>query len=163
MEDTTQTQPGPDPATLALHNRRREMLAVLARATHEELAQAWSAWPGRPEVSDLRGPETGLVMVRGRIGGGGAPFNFGEATVTRATVQLSTGRVGHAYALGGDTEKVRHAAIFDALWQDEAARPDVEARVVEPVRTRLEAEDTQKRSETAATKVDFFTMVRGED
>lgn len=142
---------------------RQQAMAVLARASGSELAKAWDAWPDRPEVSPVRGPETGLVMVRGRIGGGGAPFNFGEATVTRATVKLSTGQVGHAYALGADKEKVRHAAIFDALWQDGATRSAVEDRLVAPIRQRLETEDTQRRDETAATRVDFFTMVRGED
>lgn len=142
---------------------RQQAMAVLARASGSELAKAWDAWPDRPDVSPVRGPETGLVMVRGRIGGGGAPFNFGEATVTRATVKLSTGQVGHAYALGADKEKVRHAAIFDALWQDGATRPAVEDRLVAPIRQRLEAEDTRRRDETAATRVDFFTMVRGED
>lgn len=163
MNEVTQTTPEADPAAKALQNRRKDMMAVLARATHEELAKAWSDWPQRPDVSPVRGPETGLVMLRGRIGGGGAPFNFGEATVTRATVQLSTGQIGHAYALGADADKVRHAAIFDALWQDETARPAVEKQLVDPVRVRLQAEDAQKRDETAATKVDFFTMVRGED
>ncbi|MEM8890980.1 MAG: phosphonate C-P lyase system protein PhnG [Bacteroidota bacterium] len=109
------------------------MMAVLARATGEELSKAWSDWPQRPDVSPVRGPETGLVMLRGRIGGGGAPFNFGEATVTRATVKLSTGQVGHAYALGADADKVRHAAIFDALWQDEDVRPAVEERLVDRI------------------------------
>ena len=142
---------------------RKQAMAVLARATGKELAEAWRAWPQRPGVSPVRGPETGLVMVRGRIGGGGAPFNFGEATVTRATVKLSTGQIGHAYALGADKEKVRHAAIFDALWQDEDVRAAVEERLMAPVRERLQAEDENKRDETAATRVDFFTMVRGED
>lgn len=142
---------------------RQQAMAVLARASGSELAKAWDAWPDRPEVSPVRGPETGLVMVRGRIGGGGAPFNFGEATVTRATVKLSTGKVGHAYALGADKDKVRHAAIFDALWQDDATRAVVEERLVEPIRRRLDSEDGQRRDETAATRVDFFTMVRGED
>ncbi|MCP4316068.1 MAG: phosphonate C-P lyase system protein PhnG [Hyphomicrobiales bacterium] len=142
---------------------RQEAMAIFARASGKELADAWGAWPDRPDVSPLRGPETGLVMVRGRIGGGGAPFNFGEATVTRATVKLSTGQVGHAHALGADTDKVRHAAIFDALWQDETSRSVVEEKLVGPIRARLEAEDARRRNETAATKVDFFTMVRGED
>ncbi|WP_136659366.1 phosphonate C-P lyase system protein PhnG [Nitratireductor sp. XY-223] len=142
---------------------RQQAMAVLARASGDELSEAWDAWPDRPEVSPVRGPETGLVMVRGRIGGGGAPFNFGEATVTRATVKLSTGRIGHAYALGADKDKVRHAAIFDALWQDEATRPTVEERLVAPVRRRLGDDDARRRDESAATRVDFFTMVRGED
>jgi alpha-D-ribose 1-methylphosphonate 5-triphosphate synthase subunit PhnG len=101
--------------------------------------------------------------VRGRIGGGGAPFNLGEATVTRATVLLPSGTAGHAQALGTSKEKVRLAAVFDALWQEEATQRWVEAELLAPVEARLAAEDRQKAEETAATRVDFFTMVRGED
>jgi alpha-D-ribose 1-methylphosphonate 5-triphosphate synthase subunit PhnG len=142
---------------------RRQAMAVLARATAEELQSAWDDWPDKPSVEAVRGPETGLVMLRGRIGGGGAPFNFGEATVTRATVRIATGTVGHAYALGTDRRKVRHGAVFDALWQDEATRSRVEAGVLKPVRERLQARSDCRAAETAATRVDFFTMVRGED
>ena len=73
-------------------------MALLAGAEAERVAAAWSAFPDKPEFRILRGPETGLVMVRGRTGGGGDAFNLGEATVTRATVRLATGEVGHAYA-----------------------------------------------------------------
>ncbi len=142
---------------------RKSAMAVLARAEAGELRSAWDAWPDRPDVRPIRGPETGLVMVRGRIGGGGAPFNLGEATVTRATVELSNGHVGHAHALGTDKDKVRHAAIIDALWQDEAMRAAVEEKIVAPIRRRLDRQDGKRRDETAATRVDFFTMVRGED
>ena len=41
---------------------------------------------------ELRAAETGLVMLRGRIGGDGDPFNLGEATVTRAAVQIRRAR-----------------------------------------------------------------------
>lgn len=142
---------------------RQAAMAALARAEPEELETAWNDWPDQPEVRLLRGPETGLVMVRGRMGGGGAAFNLGEATVTRATVELSTGLVGHSHALGTDREKARHAAIFDALWQDESQRQAVEQNILSPIRRRLVDEDTARRDETAATRVDFFTMVRGED
>lgn len=139
------------------------MMSLLAKATHGELALVWDEWAGKPEIENLRGPETGLVMVRGRMGGGGAPFNLGEATVTRATVRLASGTVGHAYALGRDREKVRLAAVFDALWQEAENRSHVEEKVLKPIAHRIEAEDSRKRAETAATKVDFFTMVRGDD
>ncbi|MCR9138333.1 MAG: phosphonate C-P lyase system protein PhnG [Alphaproteobacteria bacterium] len=152
-----------DSAEVTLQNARRAAMAVLARAEASELQKAWNEWPDQPDVQLLRGPETGLVMVRGRIGGGGTPFNLGEATVTRATVELSNGQVGHAHALGTDKEKVRHAAIIDALWQDETSRPAVEDQIVEPIRQRLDRQDSTRRDETAATRVDFFTMVRGED
>jgi alpha-D-ribose 1-methylphosphonate 5-triphosphate synthase subunit PhnG len=102
-------------------------------------------------------------MIRGRTGGGGAPFNLGEATVTRSTVRLESGEIGHSYALGRDREKSIHAAVFHALWQREADRDKVEAEVLAPLKDTASAADLKRRKETAATKVDFFTMVRGDD
>ncbi|OHV79951.1 phosphonate C-P lyase system protein PhnG [Ensifer sp. LCM 4579] len=141
---------------------RREAMRLLARATRAELAAAWQAIADKPEVAAVRGPETGLVMVRGRIGGGGDPFNLGEATVTRATVRLSSGEIGHGQLLGTDKERARFAAIFDAIYQIPAHRPAVEA-LHRRIAARLLAEDRLRAEETAATRVDFFTMVRGED
>ncbi len=142
---------------------RRRTAGLLAKASADELQAAWDKLPDKPDVKAVRGPETGLVMVRGRIGGGGAPFNLGEATVTRATVLLPSGVAGHAHALGTDKTKARLAAIFDALWQEEATRSFVESALLGPVEARVAAEDNRTAEETAATRVDFFTMVRGED
>lgn len=142
---------------------RKAAMAALAAAPANLLADLWAASELPDEAEPVRGPESGLVTIRGRIGGGGAPFNVGEATVTRATVRLPTGEVGHAYALGRDREKARLSAIADALWQDPKRRGQVEARLLEPLRARLAEADRRRREETAATKVDFFTMVRGED
>jgi len=146
----------------AAPNGRQANMAVLAQAASGDIATAWEAWPEKPDFHLVRGPETGLVMVRGRAGGGGAPFNLGEATVTRATVRLATGEIGHAYALGRDGEKARLAAVFDALWQRPADAGAVEA-LVAALRSKTEKADGQRREETAATRVNFFTMVRGDD
>ena len=142
---------------------RQRVAALLARALLAELRAVWDLLDEKPSWQALRGPETGLVMVRGRIGGGGAPFNLGEATVSRATIRLENGLVGHAHALGTDREKARLAAIFDALWQDPQSRDMVEEKLLLPVSARLADEAAKKTEEAAATKVDFFTMVRGED
>ena len=142
---------------------RKALMATLAHAAADEIAHLWNEAGLPSEAELLRGPETGLVTVRGRIGGGGAPFNVGEATVTRATARLPCGRVGHSYALGRDKGKARLAAIADALWQDPAHREAVETKLVAPLRAALDAARETRRVETAATKVDFFTMVRGED
>jgi len=139
------------------------MMAVLARAPAADLKRLWDEAGIAAKAETLRGPETGLVTVRGRIGGGGSPFNVGEATVTRATVRLSSGEVGHAYALGRDREKARLSATIDALWQRTDMRAAVEAAIVAPLAAEIEAADARRKAETAATKVDFFTMVRGED
>jgi alpha-D-ribose 1-methylphosphonate 5-triphosphate synthase subunit PhnG len=142
---------------------RRSAMAALAAAPGDALKRLCDE-AGLPDDAQLlRGPETGLVTVRGRIGGGGAPFNFGEATVTRATVRLATGEVGHSYALGRDQEKARLSAIADALWQNPIRRDGIEEKIIAPLRAAQREADARKRAETAATKVDFFTMVRGED
>ncbi len=146
-----------------IQEARKRAAGLLARATVEELLNCWSALDTKPQVEKVRGPETGLVMVRGKIGGGGSPFNLGEATVTRATVKLASGAIGHAHALGTSRKQAWYAAIADALWQEETTRPLVEREVLSVVASRLEKRKTNAIQQTAATRVDFFTMVRGDD
>lgn len=139
---------------------RRAAMAVLARADAADLDALWQVWAPKPPVEELRPPETGLVMVRGRIGGAGHRFNLGEATVTRASVRVGSGAVGHAYTLGRDDRKARLAAVFDALWCDPRSRAAVEARVIAPLRAAQEADAQHRWRQTAATEVNFFTMSR---
>jgi alpha-D-ribose 1-methylphosphonate 5-triphosphate synthase subunit PhnG len=115
-----------------------------------------------PPYEDLREPENGLVMVRGRIGGDGGPFNLGEATVSRAAVRLATGEVGFGYTLGRDRQKARMIALCDALIQTIDHVDALEAQVLAPLRARMIAERNRSAAETAATRVDFYTLVRGE-
>lgn len=140
---------------------RKAVLDVLAAAPSRALAELWDRWADKPAHSKVRGPEVGLVMVRGRAGGGGAPFNLGEATVSRASVRIVTGQVGHGYCLGRDLAKAEVIAVIDALWQRDAAA--VETQIIEPLRALAADADQQRREESAATRVDFFTMVRGDN
>ncbi len=142
---------------------RRQMMAVLAHAPSSRLAGLWHDAGFDAAAEPVRGPETGLVTVRGRIGGGGAAFNVGEATVTRATVRLASGEVGHSYTLGRDQDKARIAATIDALWQKPELRLRLEDLILSPLRLEHDANSARRAAEVAATKVDFFTMVRGED
>lgn len=141
---------------------RQTVMALCADAARDELDAALAAVGYDGAVDDLRRPETGLVMVRGRIGGDGAPFNFGEATVTRAAVRLASGETGFAYHLGRDVFKARAGAVLDALWQSVEHRAAVEAALRMP-NARLERERISRERKTAATRVNFYTMVRGED
>lgn len=148
-------------AANAADRPRQAAMATLSHAAPARLAALWAAWAEKPAYHKVRGPETGLIMVRGRAGGGGNPFNLGEASVSRATVRLETGEIGHAYCLGRDGDKAIQAALFDALFQ---RHPEaVEAQVLAPLRAEQAATDARHRDETAATRVDFFTMVRGDD
>ena len=140
---------------------RKAVLDTLAAAPAKALAELWDRWADKPGHARVRGPEVGLVMIRGRAGGGGAPFNLGEATVSRASVRIVTGEVGHGYSLGRDTAKAEVIAIIDALWQRDPDR--VEAEIIQPLQALAAAADQKRRDESAATKVDFFTMVRGDN
>jgi alpha-D-ribose 1-methylphosphonate 5-triphosphate synthase subunit PhnG len=141
--------------------RRKAAMAVLAQSAASDIA-ARLATIAVPDHEDLREAENGLVMVRGRIGGDGAPFNLGEATVSRAAVRLASGEVGFGYTLGRDRAKARMIALCDALVQSDAFAGDVEAKVIAPLRAAGAARRDRKAAEAAATRVDFYTMVRGE-
>jgi alpha-D-ribose 1-methylphosphonate 5-triphosphate synthase subunit PhnG len=138
---------------------RQARMGLLARADPARLAVLF---PGLPPHDWLRAPEIGAVMVRGRIGATGAPFNLGEMTVTRCTLQLADGSVGHAHVQGRDRGHATRAALIDALMQGpEAAR--IEAAVLAPLRAEEAARRQARAEKAAATKVEFFTLVRGED
>jgi alpha-D-ribose 1-methylphosphonate 5-triphosphate synthase subunit PhnG len=142
---------------------RRAALAVLTRGETEELAALVSELGPLPAHTEIRSPENGLVMVRGRIGGDGAPFNLGEATVSRAAIHLDSGETGFGYVLGRDRQKARLIALCDALLQSGHFRAAVERQVLDPIRRRCDAARRLSAERTAATRVEFFTLVRGED
>src|SRR5450755_1854424 len=141
--------------------QRKAAMTVLAHSDAAGIASRLDVL-ALPDHEILREPENGLVMMRGRIGGDGALFNLGEATVARAAVRLSTGEVGFGYTLGRDRQKARMIALCDALVQSDAFSDAVEANVLAPLRAAMIAEQRRKARETAATRVDFYTLVRGE-
>ncbi len=142
-------------------SHRQLAMATLAHAPENEIADLLSGID-LPEVEHLREPEQGLVMVRGRIGGDGRLFNFGEATISRAAVKLESGEVGFGYTLGRSRKKARLIALCDALIQSDIYREALEIKVLAPLRRRIDATRRQRAAETAATRVDFYTLVRGE-
>jgi len=139
---------------------RRRAMAVLADTPTGEI-EAQLSGVTVPAHEDLRLPENGLVMLRGRIGGDGAPFNLGEATVTRAAVRLASGETGFAYVLGRDPKKAKLIAVCDALIQSKDSKRVIDAVIV-PLEAAMQARRRQVDVETAATRVNFFTLVRGE-
>jgi len=151
------------PADNATLTGRRVVMATLADAHAGEITRGLAALGDDIDYVELRPVETGLVMVQGRIGGDGATFNLGEATVTRAAVRIPSGEVGFSYVLGRDRDKARLAALCDALWQNVSTRAPLEHHVLTPIKARQDTERAQRCAQTAATRVDFFTLARGED
>ncbi len=137
-------------------------MSLLAKAPAAALARRWGGLGLAPEFDWLRAPEIGAVMVRGRAGGTGAAFNLGEMTVTRCALRLAGGDVGHAVVQGRDRDKARVAALVDALMQGAHAAA-VRRDLLEPLRAEIRTQAEARAARAAATKVEFFTMVRGED
>jgi alpha-D-ribose 1-methylphosphonate 5-triphosphate synthase subunit PhnG len=156
------TQPSEAADNDDLVRKRREAMAVLAGCSAAEISGLLAKIAPRPAHEEIRKAESGLVMVRGRIGGDGAPFNVGEATVSRSAVRLATSEVGFGYVLGRDHAKARLIAYCDALLQHGEYRPILERVVLAPMRRRARTARDLKAEQAAATKVEFFTLVRGE-
>ncbi|MDQ2067772.1 phosphonate C-P lyase system protein PhnG [Xinfangfangia sp. CPCC 101601] len=155
MQNSPDTVALADPAQAA----RQEWMAVLAKASPARLAELL---PKLPAHELLRAPEIGAVMVRGRVGGTGAPFNLGEMTVTRCSVKLAAGSVGHAFVQGRDKSHALRAALLDAMLQATGAAA-LEAEVLAPLRQEAKARRDLRAEKAAATRVEFFTLMRGED
>lgn len=152
------------PAETAVADERARWMSVLARAPAPALAQRDAMLPG--DRLWLRRPETGLVMVRGRAGGTGAQFNLGEMAVTRCAVRLVDGTVGHAYVAGRDAAHAERAAVVDALMQQAAGRGELAAAWdawIAPLEAVLAERAGTVAARAAATRVEFFTVVRGEN
>jgi alpha-D-ribose 1-methylphosphonate 5-triphosphate synthase subunit PhnG len=137
------------------HAARRRWMAVLARAKAEEIAERLGEVPS---YQRLRGPEAGLVMVRGRAGGAGRAFNLGEMTVTRCTVRTDGGFVGHAYVAGRDERQAELAALADALLQDPHEQSTRLAAIIEPLAAAQQTRHDAVAGKAAATRVEFFAM-----
>jgi len=141
---------------------RKAWMSLLAKAPEGRVPELLDAAMPRPPFNWLRAPEIGSTMVRGRAGGTGAAFNLGEVTVTRCALTLDSGEVGHAYIQGRRKADAEAAALVDALMQGPAA-DTIRAAVLDPLDAERTARTTARAAKAAATKVEFFTMARGED
>ncbi|MDB5769884.1 MAG: phnG [Burkholderia sp.] len=141
---------------------RANWISLLAKAPAATLSDAVTQYGELPQYEWLRRPETGLAMVRARTGGTGSQFNLGEMSVTRCAVRLGGGVMGVAYVAGRNPRHAELAAVFDALMQTQASEK-VRAIVLQPIERALAKKLERTHAQAQATKVEFMTMVRGED
>lgn len=140
---------------------RRAWLATLAHARRGLLAAVSQRFTQGLAFETLREPETGLVMLRGRIDGGGNRFNLGEAALVRCVVRFRSAEavtVGVGYCLGRDGERARRMAEIDALLQQPSRRADLMRGVIEPLRKQIDHVRSEQRRRTAASRVAFHIL-----
>ncbi len=145
------------------YRERQAWMAVLAKAAAPDLEEAWAGLDVVPRFDWVRPPETGLVMVQGRAGGTGGAFNLGEMSVTRCTLRIQSGETGIAYVQGRDKRRAELAALFDAMLQNPAHTAHLQDTVVATLASHHARRREEESRKVAATRVDFFTLVRGED
>ena len=144
------------------HRERQAWIKVLACSTPEQVEAVWANAAELNEVTCeiIRKPERGLVMVRGRAGSAGGQFNLGEMTVTRCAVRLPEGQTGVSYISGRNLQHALIAAKADALLQSEAHHQKAYDALVAPLKQQIEVRSSERAAKVAATRVNFFTMVR---
>jgi alpha-D-ribose 1-methylphosphonate 5-triphosphate synthase subunit PhnG len=144
-----------------MQSERQCWMGLIARAKWAELAPLLDELEVPAPVEWLRPPETGMVMLKARAGDGGKAFHMGEATVTRCVVRIGSGETGFSYLLGRNSDHARFAALLDALLQSDR-REFVQEKVLSPLSGLIAERERMQSRKAAATKVDFFTLVRGE-
>ncbi|WP_435951771.1 phosphonate C-P lyase system protein PhnG [Dryocola sp. BD626] len=143
--------------------RRQQWMGVLAHSEPQDLADRWQALHISANYQVIRQPETGLVQIQARMGATGQRFFAGDATLTRAVVQLDNGLYGYSYLLGRDKTHAERCAVIDALMQDEAHFQTLQETLIAPLAANREQRRAKRRAEVNSSRVDFFTLVRGDN
>ena len=142
---------------------RKSWMGILSRTATDRLETVFADLGPLLHFEHLRPPEIGMAMVRARAEARGNQFNLGEMTVSRCSVRLEDGSVGHGYVAGRDKRHAELAAVMDALLQNPEHGPAILDTIITPLARELAQRQTERAAKTAATRVNFFTMVRGED
>ena len=141
---------------------RQRWMSVLAHSRPDELLTHWQTLNLSPQFERIRAAETGLTQLQGRMGGTGKRFVMGDMTITRAVIQLDGGVYGYSYVSGRNKPHAELCAVIDALLQMQGMDELLHKRVIAPLAALQQERRQQRAREVASSRVDFFTLVRGE-
>ena len=142
---------------------RQRWMRVLAHSQPAALAARMNALALAPGYDLLRAPEIGLVQIQARMGGTGARFFAGDATLTRAAIRLHSGTLGYGYVLGRDKAHAERCAVIDALLQEPPHFQTLMETLISPLEADRAARLAARQAEVNTSRVDFFTLVRGDN
>ena len=141
--------------------KRKSWMSLLATSNKNDLLNLWEQKKININYEWLRTPEIGSIMAQGRMGVTGDKFNIGEVTITRCSLKLNCGTIGHSYVQGRSKKKAEISALCDALMQTEMSK-EINKSIIIPLEKIKKNNKDKILSKSEATKVDFFTLVRGE-
>ena len=141
--------------------KRKFWMSLLATSNKNDLLNLWKQKKIKISYEWLRQPEIGSIMAHGKMGVTGDKFNIGEVTITRCSLKLDCGTIGHSYVQGRSKKKAEISAICDALLQTKMFK-EVNENIIIPLEKIKKDKRDKILSKAEATKVDFFTLVRGE-
>lgn len=142
---------------------RQQWMATLAMANTDELLLCSKTLVRKESFEDIRSAEVGLAQVRGRMGGTGSAFNLGDMTISRCVLRSSEGIYGYSYVSGRSKIHAQRAAELDAMLQSANHHDEVMKVVIQTLLDQQQFKDRNRREKTESTRVNFFTLVRGED
>ena len=143
----------------ALREARRDWLATLVRVPASEVIEASNAFGFNVVV--LKGPEVGLLMTNGRIHSTGRPFHLGEVSLTKCVLRDDQGLLGYGHIIGRNKQQAKAIALFDlALQRNDSAHAALIR--LDAWKEEIAEIDAMESEVVEETRVDFFTMVRGE-
>ena len=141
--------------------KRKSWMSLLATSSQSDLLNLWEQKKIKVNYVWLRTPEIGSIMAQGRMGVTGDKFNIGEVTITRCSLKLNCGTIGHSYVQGRNKKKAEISALCDALMQTKMSK-EINKNIIIPLEKIKKDNKDKILSKAEATKVDFFTLVRGE-
>ncbi|NDL63791.1 phosphonate C-P lyase system protein PhnG [Acerihabitans arboris] len=148
---------------MVTQQQRQRWMSVLASSPAGELQAGWRALDLNIPFHIIRAPETGLTQLIARMGATGRRFVLGDMTITRAVVRLDDGTYGYSYVAGRDKTHAELCALADALLQQPQYHARLQQQLVEPLAARQQERHQSRAREIAASRVDFFTLVRGDN
>jgi alpha-D-ribose 1-methylphosphonate 5-triphosphate synthase subunit PhnG len=143
----------------ALQHARQAWLGVLVRVPADAMIEAAEQFDF--DVETLKSPEIGMLMTDARIHATGSGFHLGEVTLTRCVLKDTLGHLGYGQILGRNTKQALAIARFDLALQRQDTAPRAE-ELLAGWREEIAALDAMQDERVEATRVDFFTMVRGD-
>ncbi|EMN1411610.1 phosphonate C-P lyase system protein PhnG [Enterobacter cloacae] len=142
---------------------RQRWMRVLAHCQPAALRERMNALGLAPDYDTIRAPEIGLVQIQARMGGTGQRFFAGDATLTRAAIRLNSGTLGYSYVLGRDKAHAERCAVIDALLQEPPHFQTLMETLIAPLEADRAARLAARQAEVNTSRVDFFTLVRGDN